>query len=53
MKRLFYFLGGLLFLVVIGWFILEKKLNVGSFELDNIVWEFYIGWDIIVGILLD
>lgn len=53
MKRLLYFLGGLLLLLAIGWFILEKKLNAGSLEPDNTVWESYIGRDTTVGILPD
>lgn len=53
MKRLLYFLGELLLPLAIGWFILEKKLNAGSLELDSSVWESYIGRDTTIGILPD
>ena len=43
MKRLFYLIIGLIFLVVLIAFFGNRYLNSGSLEPDNTVWESYIG----------
>jgi len=53
MKRLGYFVIGLILLSIIAWFSTERYLNSGSLEPDNTVWESYIGRDTTVGILPD
>ena len=53
MKRLFYLIIGLIFLVVLIAFFGNRYLNNGSLEPDNTVWESYIGRDTTVGILPD
>ena len=53
MKRLFYLIIGLIFLVVLIAFFGNRYLNSGSLEPDNTVWESYIGRDTTVGILPD
>ena len=53
MRKLIYFLGGLVLLLIIGWFIALRYLNSGSLTPDNTVWESYLGRDTTVGILPD
>ena len=53
MKRLFYLIIGLIFLVVLIAFFGNRYLNSGSLEPDNTIWESYIGRDTTVGILPD
>ena len=53
MKKLLYFLLGLIMLFTIASFFAVRYLNSGSLTPDNTVWESYIGRDTVVGILPD
>lgn len=53
MKKLLYFLIGLIVFLVLASFCLVQYLNSGSLAPDNTVWESYIGRDTTVGILPD
>lgn len=53
MRKLLYFLLGLVLFLLIAWFAAIQYLNSGSLEPDNTVWESYIGRDTNVGILPD
>lgn len=53
MKRLFFLIIGLIFLIMLIVFFGNRYINSGSLEPDNTVWESYIGRDTTVGILPD
>jgi len=53
MKKLLYFLLGLILFFTIAYFFAVRYLNSGSLTPDNTVWESYIGRDTVVGILPD
>ena len=53
MKKLAYWLIGIILLLGIAWFILLRALNAGSLKPDNTIWQSFIGRDTTVGILPD
>ena len=53
MKKLLYFLIGLVLFLIIAWFFTVRYLNSGSIEPDNRLWTPHIGRDTTVGILPD
>jgi len=53
MKKLFYFLAGIIVVLVIIYFLAIRYLNNGGTTPINTVWESYIGRDTTVGILPD
>ena len=53
MKKLLYWIIGIVFFLGIAWFILLRSLNAGSLTPDNTVWQSFIGRDTTVGILPD